>query len=90
MVDTTTCLYSMRQQLAGYGLAGLLAYGALNTLYYSVAFVVYWTLVVQPERGAQSSTPRARPTPHRPQAWACAPSSHALQRQWPSRGQGAK
>jgi hypothetical protein len=46
------CLFSLQQQLTSYGMAGLVAYGVLNTLYYTVAFVVYWTWVVQAERGA--------------------------------------
>jgi hypothetical protein len=37
--------------LRAYGLAGVLSYGLLNTLYYSVAFLVAWTTVVQAPSG---------------------------------------
>ena len=39
------------QTLRAYGLAGVLSYGLLNTLYYSVAFVVAWTTVVKAPSG---------------------------------------
>jgi len=35
------------EQLKGFGLAGVLAYGLLNTLWYTVGFLVAWTTVVQ-------------------------------------------
>eukprot|EP00898_Chlorokybus_atmophyticus_P005368 jgi/Chlat1/5832/Chrsp4S00493 len=37
-------------QLRGLGLAGVLSYGLLNTLYYTVAFLVVWTTVVKVPR----------------------------------------
>ncbi|KAK9813448.1 hypothetical protein WJX73_010175 [Symbiochloris irregularis] len=41
----------LRQQLSAYGIAGLIAYGFCNTLYYTVAFVVFWVYVVKVPKG---------------------------------------
>jgi len=41
----------MQQQLSRYGLAGMLAYGLLNTLYYSCTFLFVWVCVVKVPTG---------------------------------------
>ena len=42
---------SLRQRLAGLGLTGVVAYGLLNTLYYTAAFYFVWTYVARVPRG---------------------------------------
>ena len=41
----------MRRQLQSLGLAGVLAYGILNTLYYTTAFLSIWVWAVGAPRG---------------------------------------
>ena len=43
---------SLREQLAGLGAAGLVAYGILNTAYYTAAFYLIWRHVARVPRGA--------------------------------------
>lgn len=43
-----------RERLAGLGLAGVVAYGLLNTLYYTAAFYFVWNYVAHVPRGAMS------------------------------------
>ena len=42
---------SLREKLAGLGIAGILAYGLLNTLYYTVAFLFFYLCIIHPPRG---------------------------------------
>ena len=44
-------LAALRRQLQSLGLAGVLAYGLLNTLYYTTAFVSIWVWAVGAPRG---------------------------------------
>jgi hypothetical protein len=41
----------LRERLAGLGVAGVVAYGLLNTLYYTAAFYFVWTYVARVPRG---------------------------------------
>ncbi len=43
---------SLRERLAGLGLGGLVAYGLLNTVYYTFAFFLVWRYVARVPRGA--------------------------------------
>lgn len=47
----------LREQLASYGVAGVVAYGLLNTAYYTVAFLFFWLCVakVQPGMGLSAT-----------------------------------
>ena len=40
-----------KARLRGYGVAGVLAYGLLNTTYYTATFWYMWTLVYKVPRG---------------------------------------
>lgn len=42
---------SLKKQLASLGVAGLVAYGMLNTLYYTAAFYLVWRYVAKVPRG---------------------------------------
>ena len=42
---------AMKRQLGSLGLAGVLAYGLLNTAYYTVAFFTIWVYVAKVPRG---------------------------------------
>lgn len=46
----------MRQQIQGLGVAGIVAYGLLNTLYYSVAFLFVWLYIAKVPSGAATCT----------------------------------
>ena len=46
----------LRTQLQTYGVAGLLAYGLLNTIYYSAAFLIIWLYIVKVPRGTPLSS----------------------------------
>jgi hypothetical protein len=46
---------SLREKLTELGVAGILAYGLLNTLYYIIAFLFFYLCVIHPPRGALSS-----------------------------------
>eukprot|EP00887_Chlorella_sp_A99_P006581 scaffold3.g6581.t1 len=41
----------LQQQIQAYGLAGVVAYGLLNTLYYTAAFLVAWVYVFKVPTG---------------------------------------
>lgn len=49
----------LAERLRGLGLAGLLSYGLLNTLYYSVAFSLLWLNVSQRGLGLQAAAQRS-------------------------------
>jgi hypothetical protein len=42
---------SLKARLRSYGLAGVAAYGLLNTVYYITAFLFFWTHVAKVPRG---------------------------------------
>ena len=42
---------AMQAKLSSLGLAGVLAYGLLNTIYYTAAFFTLWVYVVKVPRG---------------------------------------
>lgn len=46
---------AMKAQLKSLGLAGLLAYGILNTVYYTAAFYTVWMYVAKVPRGVPQS-----------------------------------
>ena len=49
----------LAERLRGLGLAGLLSYGLLNTLYYSIAFSLLWLSVSQRGLGLQAAAQRS-------------------------------
>lgn len=55
-----TELKRLRSQLNSWGVSGLLAYGLLNTIYYSAAFLIIWTYFARVPRGDQSPFLRLR------------------------------
>ena len=46
----------LQQQLKSYGMAGLIAYGLCNTLYYTFAFLFIWVYIAKVPRGEQHCT----------------------------------
>ncbi|CAL8464525.1 g4060 [Coccomyxa elongata] len=42
---------SLKERLQAYGLAGIVAYGLLNTIYYTAMFTYMWTVVYKVPRG---------------------------------------
>lgn len=46
-----TGVMGLREQLAGLGAAGVVAYGILNTAYYTAAFYLVWRHVARVPRG---------------------------------------
>ena len=66
----------MRRQLQSLGLAGVLAYGMLNTLYYTTAFLSIWVWVLGAPRGEPAlriSRHSKSPSPHATTAQCTAP-----------------
>ncbi len=49
---------SLTQRLKVYGLAGVVAYGLLNTVYYTAMFTYMWTVGFKVPRGLQHSPSR--------------------------------
>lgn len=41
----------MKERLQAYGVAGIVAYGLLNTIYYTAMFTYMWTVVYKVPRG---------------------------------------
>lgn len=44
---------SLKARLRGYGFAGVVSYGLLNTVYYVTAFLFFWTHVAKVPKGEQ-------------------------------------
>ena len=54
---------AMKAKLQSLGLAGVLAYGILNTIYYTAAFYTIWVYVAKVPRGKEHKTPELNPKP---------------------------
>lgn len=44
----------LKERLGAYGFAGVASYGVLNTLYYVLAFLFFWTRIAKVPRGKNS------------------------------------
>lgn len=66
---------SFRQRLEGLGLAGVVAYGILNTLYYTAAFFFVWKFVARVPRGDFPPAFAILFAVSRPVAWAALPAA---------------
>lgn len=47
----STASMSLQARLQAFGLAGIVSYGLLNTMYYITAFFLFWTRVAKVPRG---------------------------------------